>query len=108
MSSLLIILILDVHVKGFYILGLSIRAELVKGKIVVCKLTFKFANILDKSFVFPLKSQVVIVILVDILYFLFHFLDLTYNIIVLGLQQVEIVGSIINLSARTLIDNFDS
>ena len=96
------------HIESFNIIRLSVRAELVKSKIVVCKLTFKFANILDKSFVFPLKSQVVIVILVDILYFLFHFLDLTYNIIVLGLQQVEIVGSIINLSARTLIDNFNS
>ena len=107
-SSLLIILILYVQVEILNVLWLGVTSVLVKSQIVVGKLTFVLSDILDEGLVLPFKGEVLRVVLVDVLDLLLHFADLTYDLIVLALQQVQIVVAIVDLPSRSLVLDLDS
>lgn len=100
---LLVILVLDVHEEGLDVLRLGIRAILIECQVVVSELTLVLADILDQGLIFPLKGHVGLIILVDLIHLRLHLVDLIHDLRILTLQQVVIVVSIIDLSARPSI-----
>ena len=101
MGTLFVVLVLNMHIQSFDILGLCITSMLVKGQVVVSKVALELAHVLDKCFVLSLKRQVGSVIFVDVLNFLLHFVDFVSNFVVFVPKQIVVVVAIINLSART-------
>ena len=59
---------------------------LVEGQVVVGQLTFELAHVLDQHFVAALESEVLGVVLVDVVHFLLHLLDLVGDLVVLVLE----------------------
>lgn len=107
-STLLIILVLDVHVERLNVLRLRVTAVLVKSKIVVSEFSFKLANVLNERLIFTLKSQVGRIVLVDVLDFLLHLVDFTDDLAVLVLQQVHVVRAVIDLTTGALVVHLDA
>ena len=101
MSTLFVVLIFDVHVQSFDVLGLRITSVLVKGQVVVSKVTFELAYVLDKCLVLTLKRQVGSVVLVYVLDLLLHLVDFGSDFVVFVPKQIIVVVAIINLSAWT-------
>ena len=99
MSSLFVILVLDMHVKCLDILGLRIAAMLIKGQVVIGEVTLKLAHILDQSFILAFKLQVSGVVSVDFINFGLHFVDLGGNLVVLVPHQVVVVVAIVDLTS---------
>jgi len=108
MGPLFIILILDMHVQRFNIFRLSITPVLIEGQVVICELPLIFTHILYKGLVFSLQGKISSVIFVDILYLLFHLANLLDDLIILRLEKVNIISSIIDLAARSLILNLNA
>ena len=100
---LLVILVLDVHEEGLDVLRLGIRAILVECQVVVSELALVLADILNQGLILPLESHVGLVVLVDLLHLRLHLVDLIHDLRILTLQQVVIVVSIVDLSARPSI-----
>ena len=98
MSSLLVILVLDMHVERLDILGFGIAAMLVKGQVVISEVTLELAHILDQSFILAFKLQVSGVVPVDFINFGLHFVDLGGNLVVLVPHQVVVVVAIVDLT----------
>ena len=107
-GSLLVVLVLNVHEKSLDVFRLGVAAVLVKGQVVVCQLTFVLPHVLDKRFVLSLEIEVSLVVLVDLLDFCFHLLDLVDDVIVLVLQQVVEVRAVVDLSTWTLACHLDA
>jgi len=98
-GSLFVVLVLDVHVQSFDVLGLRVTSVLVKGQVVVGKVTLELTHVFDKCLVLSLKRQVGGVVLVDVLDLLLHLVDFAGNIVVLVPEQVVVVVAIVDLSA---------
>lgn len=56
MSLLLVILVLDMHVKVLDIFWLRIASVFVKSQVVICQFTFELADIFNQHFVSTFKS----------------------------------------------------
>jgi hypothetical protein len=100
-ALLLVVLVLDVHEEVLDIFGLSVGAVLVEGQVVVGQLAFELAHVLDEHLVAALESQVLCVVLVDVVDFLLHLLDLVSDLVVFVLEQVHVIVAVINLAARS-------
>ena len=105
MSSLLVILVLDMHVERLDILGLRVAAMLIKSQVVIGEVSFKLTNILDESLIFALKIKIGSIVFIDVLYLLLHLGDLRGNIIVLGSQQVVVIVAIVDLSSWSSVQS---
>ena len=99
MSSLFVILVLDMHVECLDILGFGIAAMLIKGQVVISEVTLELTHILDQSFILAFKLQVSGVVPVDFINFGLHFVDLGGNLVVLVPHQVVVVVAIVDLTA---------
>lgn len=105
-SLLLIVLVFDVHEECLDIVWFGVTTVLVESQVIVSQLTLELPDVLDERLVPPFESQVSRVIFVDFLNLRLHLVDLTDNVIVLILEQVEVVRPIVNLSASTLFTHF--
>ncbi len=101
MCSLFVVLILDVHEKRFNVLWLRVAAVFVKSQVVVSQLAFILAHIFNERFVLPFKSDVSLVVFIDVFYFLLHLLNLGCNFNVLLLQQIAVVVAVVDLATRS-------
>lgn len=108
MGSLFVILVLDVHVESFNVFRLGITSVFIESKVVISQLSLILSNVLDEGFVLSLKREVSSVILVDVFYLLLHLVDLLDNLIVLVFQEINVVGTIIDLTTRSLILYLDA
>ena len=108
MGALLVILVLDVHVKSLNVIRLGVTAVLVEGKVVISEFSLELSDILDECLVLALEGKVRSVILVDVLDLLLHLVDLARNLIVLGFQEIVEVRSIVDLSTRALVRDLDT
>jgi len=107
-SSLLVILVLNMHIECLDIFRLGITSILVESKVIISQFSLVFSHILDKGFVLSLEREISGVILVDIFYLLLHLVDLLDNLIVLVFQKIDVVGAIIDLTTRSLILHLDA
>lgn len=83
MSALLIVLVLDMHIKRFDIFWFRVAAMFIESEVIVGQVSLKLAYVFNQGFVLALESEICRVILVDVVNFLFHFGDLRRNVIVL-------------------------
>lgn len=97
--SLLVVLVFNVHKERLYVLRLRIGAMFVQSQIVISELAFVLADVLNQGLVLALKSDVGLVVLVDVFYLLLHFLNFASDFNVLLLHLIGIVVAIVDLSA---------
>ena len=97
MRSLLVVLVFDVKVKRLDVIWFGVASMLVQGQVVVGQVSLKLAHVFDEGLVFALQGKICGVVLVDILNFLFHFVDLGRNIVVLVSHEVVVVVTIVDL-----------
>ena len=95
--SLLVVLVFDVKVKRLDVIWFGVASMLVQGQVVVGQVSLKLAHVFDEGLVFALQGKICGVVLVDILNFLFHFVDLGRNIVVLVSHEVVVVVAIVDL-----------
>lgn len=101
MASLLVVLILDVHVKRLNVFGLSVTPVFVKSQVIISQLAFVLPHVLDKRFVLSFESDVSLVVLINIFHLLLHLLNLGCNLNVLLFKQVAVVIAVVDLAARS-------
>ena len=100
--ALLVVLVLDVHVKRLDVFGFRVRAVLVQSQVVVGQLALVSSNVLDQRLVLAFKCEVGLVVAVDLLDLLFHFDDFAADLLVFALEEVVVVVAVVDLAAGAL------
>ena len=106
--SLLVVLVFNMKVKRLNVIWFGVTSMLVQGQVVVGQVSLKLAHIFDECLVFALQGKICGVVLVDILNFLFHFVDFGRNVVVLVSHEVVVVVAIVDLPTWSSVCADDS